>query len=112
MEADKDSKVWHMPKENGELMVFKVYDNVSYALIVKNQHPIRVGDYAVINPTSGCSKEEHGTDFRQAITIGLPFIYIKGWEQSLIALAQNHVLSELFSFTNAAAEFRFNKKPS
>ena len=50
VEADKDSKVWHMPKEKvGELMVFKVYDNVSYALIVKNQHPIRVGDYAVIN---------------------------------------------------------------
>jgi len=39
-----------MPKEKvGELMVFKVYDTVSYALIVKNQHPIRVGDYAVIN---------------------------------------------------------------
>ena len=50
VEADEDSKVWHMPKEKvGELMVFKVYDTVSYALIVKNQHPIRVGDYAVIN---------------------------------------------------------------
>lgn len=50
VEADKDATVWHMPKEKvGELMVFKVYDNVSYALIVKNQHPIRVGDFAVIN---------------------------------------------------------------
>ncbi len=50
IESDEDSNVWHMPKEKvGELMVFKVYDNVSYALIVKNQHPIRVGDYAVIN---------------------------------------------------------------
>ncbi|MEJ6498112.1 MULTISPECIES: LysM domain-containing protein [Pseudoalteromonas] len=50
IESDEDSSVWHMPKEKvGELMVFKVYDNVSYALIVKNQHPIRVGDYAVIN---------------------------------------------------------------
>lgn len=50
IEADEDSTVWHMPKEKvGELMVFKVYDNISYALIVKNQHPIRVGDYAVIN---------------------------------------------------------------
>lgn len=50
VEPDKDSKVWHMPKEKvGELMIFKVYDDVSYALIVKNQHPIRVGDFAVIN---------------------------------------------------------------
>lgn len=50
IESDEDSNVWHMPKEKvGELMVFKVYDNVSYALIVKNQHPIRVGDYAVLN---------------------------------------------------------------
>lgn len=50
VEADEDATVWHMPKEKvGELMVFKVYDNVSYALIVKNQHPIRVGDFAVIN---------------------------------------------------------------
>ena len=50
VEADKDATVWHMPREKvGELMVFKVYDNVSYALIVKNQHPIRVGDFAVIN---------------------------------------------------------------
>ena len=49
-EPDEDTKVWHMPKEKvGELMVFKVYNNVSYALIVKNQHPIRVGDFAVIN---------------------------------------------------------------
>lgn len=49
-EPDEDTQVWHMPKEKvGELMVFKVYNNVSYALIVKNQHPIRVGDFAVIN---------------------------------------------------------------
>ncbi|MFT6789351.1 MAG: LysM repeat protein [Pseudoalteromonas rhizosphaerae] len=50
VEADADTTVWHMPKEQvGQLMVFKVYKNVSYALIVKNQHPIRVGDFAVIN---------------------------------------------------------------
>ncbi|WP_404341607.1 LysM peptidoglycan-binding domain-containing protein [Pseudoalteromonas mariniglutinosa] len=50
IEADKNSMLWHMPTEKvGELMVFKVYENVSYALIVKNQHPIRVGDNAVIH---------------------------------------------------------------
>lgn len=50
VEPDKNSTVWHMPKEKvGELMVFKVHEKVSYALIVKNQHPIRIGDFAVIN---------------------------------------------------------------
>ena len=49
-EPDDGSTVWKMPKEKvGELIVFKVYDNVSYALITKNQHPIRVGDIAVIH---------------------------------------------------------------
>lgn len=48
--ADEDNTTWKMPKEKvGELIVFKVYDKVSYALITKNQHPIRVGDIAVIH---------------------------------------------------------------
>lgn len=50
LEADENSTVWTMPKEKvGELIVFKVYDKVSYALITKNQHPIRIGDIAVIH---------------------------------------------------------------
>ena len=50
IEPDVNSKAWTMPKEKvGELIVFKVYDKVSYALITKNQHPIRVGDFAVIH---------------------------------------------------------------
>ncbi|MBB1385540.1 LysM peptidoglycan-binding domain-containing protein [Pseudoalteromonas sp. SG45-5] len=50
LEPDENSTVWSMPKEKvGELIVFKVYDKVSYALITKNQHPIRVGDFAVIH---------------------------------------------------------------
>jgi len=48
--SDEDNTTWTMPKEKvGELIVFKVYDKVSYALITKNQHPIRIGDIAVIH---------------------------------------------------------------
>lgn len=49
-EQDENSTTWTMPKEKvGELIVFKVYDKVSYALITENQHPIRVGDSVVIH---------------------------------------------------------------
>lgn len=49
-EPDEDTTTWTMPHEKvGELIVFKVYDKVSYALITKNQHPIRVGDSVVIH---------------------------------------------------------------
>ncbi|MCO7191273.1 MULTISPECIES: LysM peptidoglycan-binding domain-containing protein [unclassified Pseudoalteromonas] len=42
---DEDSVVWHMPKEKvGELMLFKVYDNISYAMVTKTRQPVRVGD--------------------------------------------------------------------
>lgn len=45
-ENDDDSVVWHMPKEKvGELMVFKVYQDLSYAMVVETSEPIRVGDY-------------------------------------------------------------------
>jgi hypothetical protein len=48
--TDESNAVWHMPKEKvGEMIIFKVYDNISYALITKNQHPIRIGDMAVIH---------------------------------------------------------------
>ncbi|MBQ4851287.1 LysM peptidoglycan-binding domain-containing protein [Pseudoalteromonas sp. MMG012] len=41
----ENSVVWTMPKEKvGELMVFKVYDDISYAMVIKSIHPIRVGD--------------------------------------------------------------------
>ncbi|KZN60451.1 LysM peptidoglycan-binding domain-containing protein [Pseudoalteromonas luteoviolacea] len=41
----EDSTVWHMPSEKvGELMLFKVYDNISYAMVIQTSHPIRVGD--------------------------------------------------------------------
>lgn len=50
VESDEDSVVWKMPKEKvGEMMIFKVYNKISYALIIKNQHPIRIGDIAVIH---------------------------------------------------------------
>jgi hypothetical protein len=50
VEPDDGNTVWTMPKEKvGELIIFKVYDKVSYALITKNQHPIRIGDIAVIH---------------------------------------------------------------
>jgi hypothetical protein len=49
-EADEDNTTWEMPKEKvGEMIVFKVYDKVSYALITQNQYPIRIGDIAVID---------------------------------------------------------------
>lgn len=41
----EDSREWEMPKEKvGELMVFKVYDQVSYAIVTKTLEPVRVGD--------------------------------------------------------------------
>ncbi|MCG7551142.1 LysM domain-containing protein [Pseudoalteromonas sp. Of7M-16] len=41
----ENSTVWHMPSEKvGELMLFKVYDNISYAMVLKTSHPIQVGD--------------------------------------------------------------------
>jgi len=49
-ESDEDSITWKMPAEKvGEMIIFKVYDKVSYALITKNQYPIRIGDLAVIH---------------------------------------------------------------
>jgi hypothetical protein len=49
-EADESNTSWEMPKEKvGEMIVFKVYDKVSYALITQNQYPIRIGDIAVIH---------------------------------------------------------------
>ncbi|CCQ10673.1 Uncharacterized protein with LysM domain,COG1652 [Pseudoalteromonas luteoviolacea B = ATCC 29581] len=45
-ENTEESTVWTMPKEPvGELMVFKVFDNVSYALVTKTKEPLRVGDF-------------------------------------------------------------------
>jgi hypothetical protein len=50
VEPDENTVVWTMPKEKvGEMIVFRVYENVSYALITKNQHPIRVGDIAAVH---------------------------------------------------------------
>lgn len=44
-ENSEDSTVWHMPSEKvGELMLFKVYDNISYAMVMKTTQPIQVGD--------------------------------------------------------------------
>lgn len=41
----EDSREWKTPKEKvGELMVFKVYDKVSYAIVTKTLEPVRVGD--------------------------------------------------------------------
>jgi hypothetical protein len=41
----ENSVVWTMPKEKvGELMVFKVYNDISYAMVIKSTRPIRVGD--------------------------------------------------------------------
>lgn len=41
----ENSREWNMPKEKvGELMVFKVYDKVSYAIVTKTLEPVRVGD--------------------------------------------------------------------
>ncbi|WP_462156804.1 LysM peptidoglycan-binding domain-containing protein [Pseudoalteromonas sp. GB56] len=45
MEDDAENRTWHMPKEKvGELMILKVEDRVSYAIITKTMQPIRVGD--------------------------------------------------------------------
>lgn len=44
-EEDENNRTWHMPKEKvGELMILKVEDRVSYAIITKTMQPIRVGD--------------------------------------------------------------------
>ena len=44
-ENHDDSVVWHMPKEKvGEVMVFKVYDKLSYAMVVRTSEPVRIGD--------------------------------------------------------------------
>lgn len=41
----EESNTWNMPSEKvGELMVFRTYDRVSYAIILKTLKPIRVGD--------------------------------------------------------------------
>ncbi|MBS3796976.1 MULTISPECIES: LysM peptidoglycan-binding domain-containing protein [unclassified Pseudoalteromonas] len=50
MEEDADNKTWHMPKEKvGELMVLKVQERVSYAIITKTLRPIRVGDVVSVD---------------------------------------------------------------
>ncbi|MFC3033206.1 LysM peptidoglycan-binding domain-containing protein [Pseudoalteromonas fenneropenaei] len=50
-ENSEASVVWTMPKEKvGELMIFKVFDKVSYALVTKTREPLRVGDYVVAQP--------------------------------------------------------------
>ncbi|NOU51389.1 LysM peptidoglycan-binding domain-containing protein [Pseudoalteromonas sp. JBTF-M23] len=49
-ENTDNSVVWTMPEEKvGELMVFKVYDKVSYALVTDATQPIRVGDSVSVN---------------------------------------------------------------
>ncbi len=52
-DGDEDASerlTWNMPKEPiGRLMVFKVQDNLSFALITKSNKPARVGD-SVRNP--------------------------------------------------------------
>lgn len=50
MDEDGEDTTWVMPKEKvGELMVFKVQDKVSYAIVTKTQRPIRVGDVVSVN---------------------------------------------------------------
>ena len=50
MDEDGEDTTWVMPKEKvGELMVFKVQDKVSYAIVTKTQRPIRVGDIVSVN---------------------------------------------------------------
>ncbi|WP_462164893.1 LysM peptidoglycan-binding domain-containing protein [Pseudoalteromonas xiamenensis] len=45
------STVWTMPKEKvGELMVFRVFDKVSYALVTKTSEPLRIGDFVEALP--------------------------------------------------------------
>ncbi|SFC50227.1 LysM peptidoglycan-binding domain-containing protein [Pseudoalteromonas denitrificans] len=49
-EPSADNTLWKMPKEKvGELMVFKVYNNLSYALVTGTLRPIRVGDVVSID---------------------------------------------------------------
>ncbi|MBE0364519.1 hypothetical protein PULV_a2228 [Pseudoalteromonas ulvae UL12] len=44
-ESNAESKLWVPPSEKvGELMVFKVYNNLSYAIIMETMMPIRLGD--------------------------------------------------------------------
>ncbi|MDK1290261.1 LysM peptidoglycan-binding domain-containing protein [Pseudoalteromonas umbrosa] len=44
-ENSENSTVWHMPSEKvGELMLFKVYDNISYAMVMKTTQPAQIGD--------------------------------------------------------------------
>lgn len=44
-ESNQDQKLWVTPSEKvGELMVFKVYNNLSYAIIMETLMPIRLGD--------------------------------------------------------------------
>ncbi|WP_105167178.1 LysM peptidoglycan-binding domain-containing protein [Pseudoalteromonas sp. T1lg23B] len=46
----KNNAVWNMPEEKiGELMIFKVYDKVSYALVTSALQPIRIGDSVGVN---------------------------------------------------------------
>lgn len=50
-ENTEDSTVWTMPKEKvGELMVFRVFDKVSYALVTDTKEPVRVGDFVEVLP--------------------------------------------------------------
>ncbi|CAH9059900.1 hypothetical protein PSECIP111951_02834 [Pseudoalteromonas holothuriae] len=50
LENSQNSVVWNMPEEKvGELMVFKVYDKVSYALVTRALQPIRIGDSVSVN---------------------------------------------------------------
>lgn len=46
--GEDDQAVWHFPQERvGQVMVFKVYEETSYALIMQTFSPIRLGDKAV-----------------------------------------------------------------
>ncbi|CAM4269676.1 LysM peptidoglycan-binding domain-containing protein [Pseudoalteromonas byunsanensis] len=48
--SSKNNAVWNMPEEKiGELMIFKVYDKVSYALVTSALQPIRIGDSVGVN---------------------------------------------------------------
>ncbi|WP_440054627.1 LysM peptidoglycan-binding domain-containing protein [Pseudoalteromonas sp. T1lg65] len=41
----ENSTVWTMPSEKvGEVMLFKVYQNLSYAMVIKAEKPARIGD--------------------------------------------------------------------
>lgn len=50
-ENTQNSTVWTMPKEKvGELMVFRVFEKVSYALVTNTKEPVRVGDFVEVLP--------------------------------------------------------------